>query len=335
MILFAALVSIVTLCCASQATSPQLPYVQSLHNQLKALPRKAARSVKGGPVDVEARGESISVVVATSIETVYAQGADLTGRRYDLEFRLPIDEGDYRDLDIHKSEILLFPNISGPLPPTVHLELAATVNSNPPVRLQYRWDTAETCASLDVTEFMKSTFRRPSSNNMGAEAALRVSIRISQPDSVLLRNKSDPTSAGACAGRRPPGTLPLIVTQYYTGAPRSPRQSEAGDQACNLTTLFINTTAIFGAKVISPLTLNIGSCEGNCEKCSSENCSFNAIAKRRLRALDPDDEALKRTYDVHCVPNSFEPVSLMVSTDRNSFVIVEIPDLVVRSCACR
>lgn len=72
MMLLAVLVSIVTLCCASQATSPQLPYMQNLHSQLKPLTRKAIRSAKGGSAAVES--DSTSVVVATSIEEVYTQG---------------------------------------------------------------------------------------------------------------------------------------------------------------------------------------------------------------------------------------------------------------------
>lgn len=366
MMLFAILVSIVTLCCATQATSPQLSY---MHNQLKPLTRKAIRSAKGGSAAVES--DCTSVVVATSIEAVYTQGrlqsinnrhlykrthalsftgAESTGPRYALQFQLPVESG-HRDIDIQKSELLLFPNVSEPLPPTVRVELIiATTNFNSPVRrLNYWWDTAESCVALDITQFLKSMFRRQPLN--GAEIVLRVNVAISRPESrpesTFLQNKSDPSSSGTCAAwlekKRPPGSsssTPLIVTKYLTEAQRKDdiasrvsRQSGVENQGCNLTTLFVNVTAIFGDNVIFPTSLNIGNCGGSCEKSDYDNYSLNARAKRKLRALDPSGATLERTYAVHCVPNSFESVTFLVS-DKDSIVVMDIPDLVVQSCAC-
>eukprot|EP00731_Ephydatia_muelleri_P022464 Em0015g47a len=308
--------------------------MQNLHSQLKPLTRKAIRSAKGGSAAVES--DSTSVVVATSIEEVYTQGAGSAGHRYALEFHLPVERR-YRAINIQKSELMLFPNVSGSLPPTVRVELVATANFNSVVRrLNYSWETAESCAALDITQLLISVLRIPSLN--GAETVLRLNVGISRPESTLLRNKSDPSS-GACAGmgKRPPGSKPLIVTKYFTDKDiisRVSRQSGAEGQGCNLTTLLVNITTIFGANVIFPTSLNIGNCGGSCEKTDNEKYSYNAIAKRRLRALDPNGATLERTYDVNCVANSFEPVTFVVF-DRNSFVVMEIPDLVVRSCACR
>ena len=74
MTLLIVLVSIVTLGYASQATSPQLLYMQSLQNQLKPLARVNIRSAEGGPQE---QRDSAAVLLATSIGGVYAQGKQL------------------------------------------------------------------------------------------------------------------------------------------------------------------------------------------------------------------------------------------------------------------
>ena len=260
-----------------------------------------------------------------------------SNRRFELTFRVPVERG-YRDIDIQKSELLLFPNVTRPLPPTLQVDFITNADHfGMPVRRTYAWDTSQSCASLDITQLMRSIFRRSSLS--GAEVMLRVDIGLVQPDISLLQNKSD-QATGACAvlEKRYVSGIPFIVTKYFAESQRNgnivPRQSGTEVYGCNLTTLFVNISAVFGPKVIFPVTLNIGNCVGSCDKSSNDNYSYNAIAKWKMRVLDPNSAMLGRTYDVTCVPSSFKPVTFIVS-DSGSVNILEIPDLVVTSCACR
>ena len=260
----------------------------------------------------------------------------MSGRKFELKFRVLVERG-YRDIDIQKSELLLFPNVTGPLPPTLQIDFTATVaDFGLSVRLTYAWDTSQSCVSLDITPLMKNIFRRSPSDGMVVALRVDVGLVLSDP-----QNKSD-HSTGACVMQEYQsnvGSVPFIVTKYFVESRRNyviaPRQTGVEGKGCNLSTLLINVSAIFGPNVILPTTLDIGSCAGSCEQGSNENYSYNAIAKRRMRALDPNGAMLERMYDVNCVPISFDPVALIISDKYSGMQILEIPNLVVRSCACR
>ena len=112
----------------------------------------------------------------------------------------------------------------------------------------------------------------------------------------------------------------------------SPSKMAANENPCRKEDMVIESLE-FGktAKVIYPKSFNAYQCSGNC---SSNTGKARFINHSTLKAFVSQKNGIKGKDGSCCIPSKLKPITLILVTDKNDYLIKTIRDIVVEECAC-
>ena len=112
----------------------------------------------------------------------------------------------------------------------------------------------------------------------------------------------------------------------------SPSKMAASENPCKKEDMVIESFE-FGktAKVIYPRSFNAYQCSGNC---SSNTGKARFINHSILKAFVTQKNGIKGKDGSCCIPSKLKPITLILVTDKNGYLIKTIRDIVVEECAC-
>ena len=259
---------------------------------------------------------------------------------------------------IHKAELWIFPNMqSVSTRKQFEITFLATItfsHARTPRResFTYFWKSNEECVPLDMT-----SLTRKISNNLRKRKLEKSNVTV-QLEVVQARQYDITQGTGSHPGlgkdylsicsalQTRTSNMLFLVVKYYEPSKenrfpvdgtvpltkRSQLNTSSTPKAsnCSLVSMVANLTEVYGTFVISPITIDVGDCQGSCKSNSLYKYSSHALLKERLKWINQDESDVS----VCCVPTAFEHLELLIR-DQSYLIIVEFSDMKAKSCGCR
>ena len=219
------------------------------------------------------------------------------------------------------------------------------------------WDTNEDCIALNLTILSKKIYKVLQKRSL-KESNVSVTIEITNVKESTRNHTADALHHDLCTSLSQRGSNQsfLIIKNYADQSihrlfdaenleanTSSVKKREAindiannstASDSCRVVSLIVNLTEVYGDFIKAPVMTDIKDCSGECTSYKRNLFSKHAEIKERLKLL-PGGSQLSE-FEPSCVPLRYRPLNVHISLrNKPSYVIVQLPDLIVDKCACQ